>query len=67
MRSVFYNTFFLKNQLNQFKIENKYKIIEKINLDPSLIFFKEAQKVGHCPDIFSIVRVTSSQQKYLSG
>ena len=56
MGSVFYNTFFKKNQLNQFKIENKYKMIEKINLDPILIFFKESQKVGHCPDIFSIVK-----------
>jgi hypothetical protein len=33
MGSVFYNTFFKKNQLNQFKIENKYKMIEKINLE----------------------------------
>ena len=48
-------------QLNQFKKENKHKMIEYINLDPPLIFFKESQKVGHFPDIFSIVRVTSSQ------
>jgi len=28
MESVFFNTFFKKNQLNQFKKENKHKMIE---------------------------------------
>ena len=36
-------------------------MIERIWPEPKLKFFKEAQKVGHCPDIFSIVSITSSQ------
>ena len=66
MGSVFFNTFFKKNQLNQFKKENKHKMIERIRPELKLKFLKEAQKVGHCPDIFSIVRVTSSQPKYVT-
>ena len=57
----------LEVRIPQFKKENKLKMIERIRPELKLKFLKEAQKVGHCPDIFSIVRVTSSQQKYLSG
>ena len=41
MGSVFFNTFFKKNQSNQFKIENNHKLIKRICFEPNIKLIKE--------------------------